>query len=199
MKIIYKDNPLATIVTLTENEKREFWLKLKIAQLEEILASAWFDLESDTPNEDIRKILDIDYWCSSDGSKSKLDQRVDELCEIFIKELTENHIGDCTCVPCSCSKCYVEELLGVNTIDGLSKYARSMIESAFENATTIDEAIDWLDNYVPNRSKGGWDSASDERWESAVPLFHEHAEEASSWLKTYKKFLRSKDDDLTHF
>jgi len=187
MKIIYQDNPLDTIVELTESDQKEFWLKIKIAEMENILESAW--LESNKTYYDIEKIrkdVDVDYWSSDDNTKTKLDERVDELFDIYISELNGSHIGDCTCVPCSCTKCHAEELLGINTIQGLKKHAASMIESAFSEYKTIDEAIYSLENYVPDRTKGGWDSESDERWECARPTFIEQANDAANWLKRYK-------------
>jgi hypothetical protein len=187
MKIIYQDNPLDTIVELTESGQKEFWLKIKIAEMENILESAW--LESNKTYYDIEKIrkdVDIDYWSSDDNTKTKLDERVDELFDIYMTVLNGSHVGDCTCVPCSCTKCHAEELLGINTIQGLKKHAACMIESAFSEYKTIDEAIYSLENYVPDRTKGGWDSESDERWECARPTFIEQANDAANWLKRYK-------------
>jgi hypothetical protein len=187
MKIIYQDNPLDTVVELSESDRKEFWLKIKISEMENILESAW--LESNKTYYDIEKIrkdLDIDYWSSDDNTKTKLDERVDELFDIYIAELNGSHVGDCTCVPCSCTKCHAEDVLGINTIQGLKKHVASVIESAFNEYKTIDDAIYSLENYVPDRSKGGWDSASDEQWECARPSFYKHAAEAAMWLKNYK-------------
>jgi hypothetical protein len=187
MNIIYKDNPLASIVELDEAEQRELWLKIKLTKMEHIIEFAW--LESKKTHYDIEKIrkdLDIDYWCPEDNTKSKLDKSVDELFDICIAELKEIHIGDCTCVPCSCTKCYAEDLLGINTIPYLKQHPASMIESAFSEFESIDDVIHFLDNYVPDRSKGGWDSESDERWNEVSPEFIEDAADAAIWLKKYK-------------
>lgn len=172
---------------LSETDQKEFWLKIKISRMENILESVWFkSSKSDYNINEIRKDLDIDYWCPEDNIKSKLDERVDELFNIFMAELRGSHIGDCTCVPCSCTKCYAEELMGINTIPGLKQHAASMIESAFSEHKTIDEAIYFLENYVPDRTKGGWDSESDERWDEVSPEFIEQAKDAAIWLKNYK-------------
>jgi hypothetical protein len=186
MKIIYQDNPLSTIIELTESEKRELWLKIKISELEYLLESAWFEATNKKPDiEAIKNDLDIDYWCSDD-EKSKLDNRVDEMFDWYLDDLKGIHCGDCTCVPSSCSKCHVEQLLGIDTIEGLPKHSASSIEYAFREFKTIDEAIESLENYVPDKSKGGWNTESDERWNHFVPIFIKHANEAAAWLKHYK-------------
>jgi hypothetical protein len=61
-----------------------------------------------------------------------------------------------------------------------------MIESAFSEYKTIDEVIHSLENYVPDKTKGGWDSESDERWEKVSPEFIEQAKDTANWLKKYK-------------
>jgi hypothetical protein len=188
MKIIYQDNPLAATVVLTADEQREFWLKIKISEMENILESVW--LESNKTYYDIDKIrkdVDIDYWSSDDDTKTKLDKRVDELFDIYMSDLNGIHVGDCTCVPCSCTKCHAEDVLGINTIQGLKKHSASIIEYAFLDFKTIDQVIHFLDNYVPDRSKGGWDTETDERWNAISPTFIEQASEAANWLKKYKK------------
>ena len=129
MKITYNKNPLFTTVELDENEKKELWYKIKIQEMEEILFSAHFYLEE--KYFDLKRAkddLDPDYYCNEeDNKKSKLDERCDMLLETFLSELQSNHIGDCTCVACSCMKCHAEGLLGIDTIKGLGKHTAHKI------------------------------------------------------------------------
>lgn len=187
MKIIYKDNPLTTVIELSESEQSDFWLKLKIQELEYLLESAWFEAnKSDFDIKVIRKDLDIDYWCPEVNPPSKLDNRIDEIFAYSIAYLKGSHVGNCTAVPCSCSKCHAEELLGINTIQGLSKYEASMINREFSKFSTIDEVIESLENYIPDKTRGGWHTVSDERFNEVSITFKAQAKSAASWLKRYK-------------
>lgn len=51
-------------------------------------------------------------------------------------------MGDCTKVPCSCTKCQAEDILGINTTEGLKSLY--YIAGAFEKNATLEEAIDFL-------------------------------------------------------
>lgn len=73
-------------------------------------------------------IDDLDYAAfynkdgndSVPGNLSALDERTNMLHESYLEDLNGWHVGDCTCVPCSCGKCHAENLVGVDTlsIDG---------------------------------------------------------------------------------
>lgn len=116
-----------------------------------------------------------------------MDRRVDEIFNYYIDNLKGSHAGDCTCCPCSCEKCHAEVLLGIDTIKGLPKHAANAIESESKKFNSIDEVINSLDNYVPDRTEGGWDKETDERWNHFVPRFIEHSKLACEWLKHYKE------------
>lgn len=187
MKITYTPNPLETIVELDEQEIELLRLKIKIEQYEELLFSAHWDLTRETDylaklprpktveqsREEAIKRLDPSYWCSDD--KSKLDERVDELLEHYLEELKSIHVGDCTCVPCSCSKCHAESTLGINTLDPYpGKHVLYKIASVFSRwnpetkehdrpEVSIDEAIEKLRAYKPSASWTGWEAHAD-RW-----------------------------------
>jgi len=74
----------------------------------------------------------------------------------FVTALRDAHIGDCTCVPCSCLKCHAEGYLGIDTIPGLANYLAYKVNVAFgrDNERSLDEAIVALE---PQSSL--WDSA----------------------------------------
>jgi hypothetical protein len=130
MKINYNKNPLYTTIDLEEYEKKELWLKIKISEMEELLSSASMYLEEKYFNlEKARKEVDTDYYFSDD--KSPIDKRCDTLLEHYLEELQSYHVGDCTCVACSCSKCQAESLLGINTMPGIGKHSAYKINGAF--------------------------------------------------------------------
>ena len=64
MKIIYNKNPLLTTIELNELEKKEFWYKIKLKEMEDLLYSAHFYLEeSNIQNIDkTKKYLDPLYF-----------------------------------------------------------------------------------------------------------------------------------------
>lgn len=68
----------------------------------------------------------------------------DEEVEWVVRGLRTEHGGDCTCIPCSCRKCWAEEYLGIDTIAGLGKHSAAKIQGAFKIGKTIDAAIDIL-------------------------------------------------------
>jgi hypothetical protein len=198
MKIIWNENPLLTQIMLDEHEKKEFWYKIKIEELQNLMTSAYFHLEEDKDFFDIKRAkedLEPKYFypdwndSSKKGQKSDLDKRVDELYEYYIADLEQNpHCGDCTCVACSCSKCHAEGLLGLDTIKGLRKHEASKIDGAFtlegekfptrEKQRTIGEAIERLKQYVPTNA-----------WEGAELHFERWIEEAinaTKWLEKYR-------------
>lgn len=198
MKIIYNQNPLFTQVILDEHERKEFWYKIKIEELQDLMINANFHLEEGKEFFDLkqaREDLDPKYFypdwndITKKGQKSDLDKRVDKMFECYIADLEQNsHCGDCTCFACSCSKCHAENLLGLDTIKGLGKHEANRINSAFtpkgekfptrENQQTIDQAIRSLDEYVPTIA-----------WKGAEAHFERWLEEgirARKWLKQYR-------------
>lgn len=199
MNIIWNENPLLTQIILDEHEKKEFWYKIKIKELQdEVISSAYFHLDEDKQFFDLkqaRQELNPEYFypewndISKKGQKSALDQRVDELYECYIGDFEHNsHCGDCTCVPMSCSKCHAEHLLGINTTKGLGKHEGSAINGAFtklgtkfptrDSQNSINEAITHLDQYIPTAA-----------WKGAEAHFERWINEkinATKWLKKYR-------------
>lgn len=174
MKIIWNENPLQTSVILDEYDHEVFKLKLYIDQLENHLVGCHFYL-SDGEFFNLEKAKEeaaVDF----DNIKLKVDQNFDYL----VKELEfGTHMGDCTCVPCSCEKCHAEDLLGINTIEGLGKHSAYKIDSLFHEVKTIDNVLESLYNYEP---KANWDGAEVyfDRWK-------QEAKHAYEWLKKYKE------------
>jgi len=194
MKITYTPNPLNTIVELEPHEVELFRLKLKLEIYEDKMFSAHYaladrihergPLKAITLEEAVAqavKELDTSKWCTDD--RSPVDERVDRLLEHYLEELKSNHVGDCVCVPMSCSKCHAERLLGIDTLAPFpGKHSMYHIAAAFSRynqetkehdlpEVSLDEAIEKLRNFKPNATWSGWEAHAD-RWtrENAVAL-----------------------------
>lgn len=198
MKITYKENPLMTTVELDEFDKTLFWHKLKIEALEDRLFSTHFYLSEEY--FDLKRAQsesNADEHDTSEG-RSKFDKHIDKMCEYFIGELLDIHIGDCTCCPSSCSKCHAEYLLGVDTIKGLRKHEANLIGSLFGSGPTqpqrsLDEVIALLEEMVKtpivyDESKVGksWPLEDRAAYEYHIPRWTQERVNALEWLKSYK-------------
>ena len=196
MKITYNKNPLYTTIELNQVEKQQFWYKIKMEEMEEMLFNAHFHLKEGKyfDLDKARKTLDPKYYCTDE--KSPIDKRADEMLEYYLEELKSKHAGDCTCIPCSCCKCHAEDLLGINTMKGLGKHSAYKIDAAFgpNNEKTIDEAIEELTNYEPTKGEC-WDKYPQEEFDKHIPRWKEQDKAALTWLINYKKeFLTEKDE-----
>lgn len=195
MKITYNKNPLYTTIDLDESEKRELWYKIKIEEMNNLLFDAHFHLEEgkyfDLARS--REAVDPKYYFENEdkeaeSKKSKLDERVDMLFNLYLEELQSAHCGDCTCVPCTCDKCLVESLLGIDTTKGLGKHMATKIQSAFgkDNERSIDEAIRYLEEYEPSppADTSVWDKMGG--FDQYIPGWKADAKKALVWLITYR-------------
>jgi hypothetical protein len=188
MKINYHKNPLYTTIDLDEHEKQMLWHKIKINEMEELLFTAHFNAEEGKYFNlaEVRRVLNPEYYCNDE--KSGLDKRVDMLFDYYLDDLQSSHAGDCTCVACSCSKCQVESLLGIDTIKGLGKHSAYKIDSAFgkNNEKSLDEALETLANYNPVKGEG-WERSTQEEFDKHIPRWKAEAKVAYEWLVNYKK------------
>lgn len=196
MKIIYKDNPLTSSVELDAIEKIKLLYDLKLKEMEELLWDVHFSLTEEHFNlERARKAADYKYFSGADdlkeGEKTPLEIRAEVMFNAIIEDLESGyHSGDCTCIPCTCMKCYGEDMIGINTLSGTSKHTNYKIDWAFDYGRTdvsIDVAIKKLENYdcIPNdpdsehwKSKGGY--------EQFIPEWKKEYQYAADWLKKYK-------------
>ena len=208
MKINWNKNPLKTTIELDEHEQEVFKLKIKVKEMEEALCSASIHLDPanaswvmkenyrrtkphtiETLIAEVRKdYLNMDYILGEGKDERSLDGRVDEMFQYYMDDLASYHVGDCTCVPCSCTKCHAEDLLGINTIKGLGKHAAYKVDAAFgkDNERTIDEALESLRSYNPTRpaDMSGWDKVGG--WDKHLPRWKTEATSAYDWLLNYR-------------
>ena len=186
MKLTYFKNPLNTVVELDDRERETLWFKVKINELNSRIDEAYFTLTNvKWYNETIKpRTLDeavAEAVKALAQDENALDARVDELTKHYIEELRGVHVGDCTCVACSCSKCWAESLLGIDTIAGLGKHSAYKINDAFgkNGERTMQEALAYLAGYKPTASWLGWETHA-KRWKA-------EADAAYAWLKTYSE------------
>lgn len=206
MKFIYYQNPLRTKVFLDNQETETFKLKYKLDQFKDVFYSVKHYLKED-PN----KILECPnpymngktYWSLAknevDFSLKEWEEELDQQSDELIEELQRYHVGDCTCIPCSCMKCHAEFIAGVDTIKGLGKHEASKIDSFFIKGNymspfdvrTIDEVLEKLKNYKvePFEENEVWNKNPDskERYEYHSPRWLKEAENAYKWLLNYKE------------
>ena len=80
----------------------------------------------------IKNLLDfvlVNFYESDDDYPSFLIKNFNE--RILLSYLDEEHCGDCIKYPCTCSRCYVERLIGCNTMPDNSPYF-------YENETSCE-------------------------------------------------------------
>lgn len=168
MKIIYNQNPLASVVELTEVDK----LALRKALLAEELQNVLWD------------VCDGGVTMSFDNAILAAENEVDHVYPYYERALTEEwHCGDCIKICCSCSKCYAEYCLGINTLEGIREPHN--LQKAFgRDRTTLYEAIKYLkDNPVKAASEDhlpwveSWQKAQDQTIEDLIKYKEKHFSE----------------------
>jgi hypothetical protein len=202
--IVWAPNPLRTRIELDDVGRRFLWMRLKLQAHEDCMCDAFFELNAEhrKTNRDgtprtleeraaaAAKILDLDYILGDEERNGKkIDQYIDERAASFAEDLLAEHCGDCTCVPCSCTKCYAEGLLGIDTLAGLGKHEASKIGGAFKpkdgEEVSIEEAVSRLEDYHPVYL--GPPSWPYEEWQKHVPRWIEEGKRAYEWLETYRR------------
>lgn len=181
MRIRWAENPLASVVELTESEKRELRLKLEIEDLEERLMRASLHLEEKSQFFSLEKARsELDGAFLEDEEKRR-QASFQERAESMSQELRGGiHAGDCTCVAMSCWKCYAESLAGADTLGEVGKHALHYVDMAFraEGVETCEQAIAYL-RANPPKSREPWMEAHIPRWEreqaEAIGYLERHA------------------------
>ena len=181
MKIIYAQNPLATRVELDDNDRKTLATNIRIDEMQNLICELGFFAE-EGEHFDIERVRTSykNYLSTSDESlENRVKMRVKE-CE---EELLSTHCGDCTCVACSCMKCWSEQFLEIDTTKGLGKHEGSIIESVFRNKTISckDAIIVLEEGAIQMPAKNA---------QHHVKWLQDHLS-ALEWLKAYEKeFLK---------
>ncbi len=187
MEIIWKKNPLATVINIDDRDRELMRAKIELDTLWGYVHHAKFRADPKWKKYDekeaIKQLVAIDH--------NRVDERVDEMMEFYEADLHGVHVGDCTCVPMSCSKCYAEYILGVDTIAGLGKHEGAKLSGYFDNYYEIDDVLEALDNYKvePFADNKAWQNGkfTEEYYNSHIPRWTAEAKNAAEWLREYKR------------
>lgn len=193
MKIIYTENPLYIKIKLNKYEKNELWYKIKIDIMEDLLFMSHFYLEENKRFDlkEAKKYLIPDYYLDEDDvEKSPINKRTDLLLKHFIEELNSFHMGDCTNVACSCSKCLAEDKIGINTLSGINSNQINLINEAFQNVenNSIVNAISYINNLqlnLKNFENYNWEKIGG--YEQYLEKWNQNKIKAHNWLLAYKE------------
>ena len=190
MKIIYNKNPCLSSIVLDDVEKELFVEKFKVDHITFSLHRLKYILEKKEDNETVLKELNriMQYY---------YDEKLDKEAKSYLSEFENGvHVGDCTCVPCTCSKCYAENILGISTIEGLGKHHLYKIDNYFmkNKEASIDDAITYLTNYYDSGPvPDNWKNNEESYWKCMV-RWKEEAKQAAEWLDTvHRKNLENND------
>lgn len=209
MRFVYYPNPLRTRVYLDDKEKEIFKLKHRLEQQKWIIFGVRYRLR-ENPNDVLecanKHFNGKTYWelakaeIPKNYDTEEYNAELDEEAQSYIDELENGyHMGDCTCIPASCVKCYAEEVAGIDTITGLGKHEASKIDSLFFagkrmstfDIRTIDEVLEILKNYKvePFEENKEWNRFPDrkELYEHHMPRWEQEAKHTYEWLLNYKQ------------
>ena len=181
MKIQWKQNPLETVIELDDRDIELLRLKVTIEELEERIYGAHFHLSNGRSDlDEALKELDVEGL-----EEAPLKAALDTKMGWFLGHLAGVHMGDCTCTPCSCLKCHVESLLGINTIKGLGKHSAYKVDGVCKTSASLAEAITRLENYEHVRG-GAWLNYPEEDFNRHIPRWKSEAAHAAQWLREYR-------------
>lgn len=188
MKILWAPNPLNTVVELDGADKATLRHKVYIEELENRIVLACTDISPDGRT-----------YLKKMGKGKPLKEHVADVIEMMIADveakverqtaaaiaaMTESHHGDCIRECHTCTKCWAESLLGVDTLEGLHGDA-SYFPEAFEEGRGLPEAIAYLAAYYPKPS-GSWVTSTRRTdFDVHVPRWREEAAKAHTWLVAY--------------
>lgn len=181
MKINWNPNPFNTTVELDDHDKHN----LLIAYQNEQYVNLLYKLEralTKNPNQELSTTLDlIKKW------REICDLEVDsDHIKNQIRSLDDIHLGDCTCMACSCSRCYVESLLNINTLP-FSKHIASNIFWAFDENKTLKQALDELSKPKQYKKTKEWDHFTQEQFDGFTLRWKSERETAYTELLAYKQ------------
>lgn len=184
MEIRWNKNPALTNTICDERDRAIIAKALIIEEATDDFFMIEHILKKDDPDKIEKAIERAKKGFSSLFEEEALEKQVDNFVEILA---TDVHVGDCTCVPCSCLLCYAESLLGFSSIEDFSKHSLYKIDGAFRSGlNTFKEVIDYLEDYpCVMGPKSGWSSQAD--FDRHVPRWKSEAKTAARQLRAYKE------------
>ena len=189
MKINWHPNPFLTKIELDEQDKKNLLNASKVDQYEELLCGLDLRLDGKIRKDEPITLEIVKKEVGKWGNICEMDVDSEDFTRVlsFVDDI---HMGDCTCVPCSCTRCYAEDLLGVNTLP-IGKHVAHKIDGAFfkkDETKTIDEAIEALSRpYTYEERHECYKNYSEENYMSLTVRWSKEREAAAEWLKKYKE------------
>lgn len=125
IKITYKPNPLRPFVEIGSVETSLILNTVLVENLTNYIADLKPFFQKGEIKEKIKKeIIDFTFI-------DRLTKDTEEFTSVLITSLKDKHCGDCISVPCTCPKCYIEDILGIDTLshfkDPAGKYKKNNI------------------------------------------------------------------------
>jgi hypothetical protein len=195
INFIWNQNPLATSVVLSEEALCLFKHKIMIDELQNEISEASFELSpkfrrwrnqlrdyngKKRKRETLKQASEKAFKILEHLSTKEFKQNVDEIVNCYIHDLKGTHYGDCVSQATTCHKCLSENILGINTIPGMSKRMGVFISHAFRSSDgTINGALNYMASYEPDSTIN---PEIAQNWKTTNSIAHE-------WLKSYKEFL----------
>lgn len=186
MKINWQPNPFNTTIEIDKRDKDRVVLYLQTEEYTNMLCELDLWLKGRINTDVTPTIEEIHKRIEGWGDVCNMTSESEEVVT-FLSYLDTPHMGDCTCVPCSCIRCQVEDALGVDTLKGLGKHSARKVEGAFgrDGSLSIDEAIANLEKTPDYNKPDTWpDSVG---WDVHIPRWEIEREAALKWLKQYKE------------
>jgi len=183
MKINWNQNPFWTTIDLDERDKQMILLAHQNERYSDLLCNLDLRLKDDPLDlEGVEEI--VDNW----GEICDLTVNSPEV-QGIIEYIKYQHGGDCTCTPYSCIRCIAEDMLGVDTLEGLEKHSAHKVQGAFgeDGKRTIDEAIEVLSAPGEYVKGDAWNTVTLEDYEKQIPRWERERQAAANWLKVYKE------------
>ncbi len=186
MKINWHQNPFMTTVEIDDNDRERILLAHQNEEYTDLLCDLNMRLEGKYREEKLTDLEVIKERVTKWADICNLTVDNDEI-KRYDDYLDTQHMGDCTCVPCSCARCQVEYMLGINTIKGLGKHPANNVLGAYgkDGNRSIDEAIAQLEKKPSYVKPEKWpDSVG---YDEHIPRWEREREAAIKWLKGYKE------------
>jgi hypothetical protein len=186
MKINWNTNPFLTTVELDERDKQMILTAYQNEEYTNILCDLNMRLNGDFSDPPLTDIEEIKKIAGKWGAICNLE--IDSpIIQDYISYINDTHGGDCVCWPCTCIRCLVEDMLGINTLEGLGKHQAAKVLGSFgkEGNKTIDEAIASLEKTPEYKKPDTWPDQVG--YDTHIPRWESERESAIKWLKVYKK------------
>jgi len=186
MKINWHQNPFHTTVEIDDRDKQMILLAHQNEEYSNILCELNLRFEDKIKKDQPLTMEEIQKEVAKWGDICNMEVDSEDI-QYYVSYLNTEHMGDCTCVPCSCARCQVEDMLGINTIKGLGKHSANKVQGAYgrDGNKTIDEAIASLEKKPEYKKPDTWpDSVG---YDIHIPRWEKEREAALTWLRKYKE------------